>query len=257
MLDRFANHAADRSTSRCALQAQIHIIMGRRPVIPADMQRSPEERREILRRYMNERGLRVSTWAKAAGVKKNSIYNFLNLHSDSLDHLTYAKLAREQGIPVHRLTGDSPEPPSPTSLWVAGHVEAGSFREAVEWDRSEWYAVDVPVPQRFRGVAKALEVRGPSMNLEYPEGSVVIWVDMLSFRAPQNDDHVIVYAHRQDGTIEATVKELRIVNGKQWLWPRSSDPEHQTPIEVENPGPEIKSIEITGIVLGGYKARVF
>jgi SOS-response transcriptional repressor LexA len=220
------------------------------------MQRLPEERREILRRYMQEHGLKVAQWAKEAGVGKNSIYNFLNRHSDSLDHLTYAKLARHQKIPVHRLTGDIPEPPSPTTLWVSGHVQAGMFREAVQWDQSEWYPVDVPVPQRFRGSAKALEVRGPSMNLEYPEGSVVIWVDMLQFRPARDGDHVIVFAYSMDDTIEATVKELRIADGKHWLWPRSTDPAHQAPVDLDNPGEQIKSIEVKGIVIGGYKPRV-
>jgi phage repressor protein C with HTH and peptisase S24 domain len=117
--------------------------------------------------------------------------------------------------------------------------------------------VDVPVPQRFRGSAKALEVRGPSMNLEYPEGSVVIWVDMLQFRPARDGDHVIVFAYALDDTIEATVKELRIAEGKHWLWPRSTDPAHQAPVDMDNPGEQIKSIEVKGIVIGGYKPRVF
>jgi SOS-response transcriptional repressor LexA len=225
--------------------------------MPADMLKSADERREILRRYIKDNNLKIASWAKASGVPKNSIYNFLNLHSDSLDHLTYAKLARQQGIPVYRLTGEIPEAPSPTTLWVAGHVEAGMFREAVEWDRSEWYSVDVPVAARFRGMAKALEVRGPSMNLEYPEGSIVIWVDVLNSRLPQNGDHVIVYAYAKDDSIEATVKELRIADGKRWLWPRSSDPAHQAPVDLDNPGAEIVSIEIKGIVVGGYRPRVY
>jgi hypothetical protein len=93
------------------------------------------------------------------------------------------------------------------------------------------------------------------MNLEYPEGSIVIWVDVLSFRPARDLDHVIVYAHAKDDGVEATVKELRIVEGKYWLWPRSSDPAHQAPIDVDNPGDHIQSIEIKGIVIGGYKPR--
>jgi SOS-response transcriptional repressor LexA len=220
------------------------------------MARTADEKREILRRFIKERELKVARWAKASGVNANSIYNFLNSHSDGLDLRTYAKLARVAGVPVWKLSGDEPEAPSPTSLWVVGNVEAGAFREAVEWDRSLWYAVDVPVPERFRKVAKALAVRGPSMNLEYPEGSIVIWVDVLDARPPAHEDHVIVYAHANDGTVEATIKEFRIVDNRRWLWPRSSDPSHQTPIDLESPGDGIDRVEIKGLVLGGYKPRI-
>lgn len=230
--------------------------MGFHSVTARRMVRSADDKRDILRRFMNERKLKAGPWAKRAGVSANSIYNFLNGHSEALDLLTYAKLARVENVAASSLSGEQLEPPSPTALWVAGHVEAGAFREAVEWDRALWYAVDVPVPNRFRRVAKALEVRGPSMNLEYPEGSVVVWVDFLDARPPANGDHVIVYAYAADDSLEATVKELRIVNGKRWLWPRSDSPEHQLPVDVDNPGASIRRIELQGLVLGGYKQRV-
>lgn len=219
------------------------------------MDRTPDERREILRAFINERGYKIAEWAKRAGVGKNSIYNFLNGHSDGLDPINYAKLARASEVPAHRLTGETPDPPSPTSIWVVGTIEAGSFKEAVEWDRSKWYAVDVPVPARFRKKSKALEVRGPSMNMEYPEGSVVVWVDQLDFRPARDGDHVIVYSHATDDSIEATVKELRVVDGKQWLWPRSHHPAHQQPIDIDNPPEDVRNVEIQGIVLGGYRPR--
>ncbi len=220
------------------------------------VERTPDERRDILRGFINESGLRVARWAKESGVDKNSIYNFLNGHSKALDPRTYAKLARTAEVPVWRISGEVPEPPSPTSIWVSGSVEAGTFNEATEWDRSRWYSVDVPVPERFRRRAKALEVRGYSMDVEYRPGAVVIWVDFLDFRPPRHEDHVIVYAIRSDEQIEATVKELRIDDaGKRWLWPRSTKPEHQQPIDTDNPPEGIASIEIKGIVIGDYRPR--
>jgi phage repressor protein C with HTH and peptisase S24 domain len=220
------------------------------------MERTADERREILREFINERGLKIARWAKDSGIDKNSVYNFLNGHSNALDPRTYAKLARVAEIPVWRISGEVPEPPSPTSIWVSGSVEAGAFHEAVEWDRSKWYAVDVPVPERFRRRAKALEVRGFSMDLEYRPGAVVIWVDFLDFRPPRHEDHVIVYAYHADDTVEATVKEFRVDEaGKRWLWPRSTKPEHQQPVEVDNPPTTITSIEIKGIVIGDYRSR--
>lgn len=221
------------------------------------MERTADERREILRAFIKERSLKIARWAKDSGVDKNSIYNFLNGHSQALDPRTYAKLARTAECPVWKLSGEQPEPPSPTAVWVSGSVEAGAFKEAVEWDRSRWYAIDVPVPERFRRRAKALEVRGYSMDLEYKPGAVVIWVDYLDYRPPRHGDHVIVYAIAKDGRTEATVKELRIDDaGKRWLWPRSSKPEHQQPIDLDAPGDDIESVEIKGVVIGDYRVRV-
>lgn len=227
-------------------------------IMRSRMERTADERREILRSFIKEGGLKIARWAKDSGVDKNSVYNFLNGHSNALDPRTYGKLARTAEVPVWRISGDMPEPPSPTSIWVSGSVEAGAFHEAVEWDRSRWYSVDVPVPERFRRRAKALEVRGYSMDLEYKPGAVVIWVDFLDFRPPRHEDHVIVYAHHADGKVEATVKELRVDEaGKRWLWPRSTKPEHQQPIDTDTPPDGISSIEIKGIVIGDYRPRAY
>lgn len=231
--------------------------MGRGDDTASVMEKSPDAKREILRRFIQDRGLKVARWAKQSGVSANSIYNFLNEHSSSLDLLTYAKLARTAEVPVWKINGDPPELPNPTTVWVGGFVEAGNYREAVEWDESQRYSVDVPFPPRFAGKAKALEVRGPSMNRRYPPGSVVIWVDCLDFRTPRSGDRVIVYAYTVADQIEATVKELRGEGDDRWLWPDSSDPNHQTPINPRNPPDGIRDVEIKGIVIGSYQAEVF
>lgn len=228
--------------------------MGGGVFIRRRMEKTPDERRELLRRFIKEHGLKIARWAKASGVDKNSLYNFLNGHSKSLDLLTYAKLARSAEEPVWKLTGDMPEPPSPTSVWVVGNVEAGAFKEAIEWDSSLWFPVDVPVPERFRGKAKALQVRGPSMNVDYPDGSIAVWVDTQDFRAARHGDDVIVYSYAKDDGIEATLKELRVDDqGRRWLWPRSNDPLHQMPLEIGNPPENIREIAIKGIVVGCYR----
>lgn len=240
------------------MQAPFHTAICDPLAKGSGMERTPGERRDILRAFIKERGLKIARWAKDSGVDKNSIYNFLNGHSNALDPRTYAKLARSAEVPAWKLSGDAPERPSPTSIWVSGYVEAGNFVEAAEWDRSRWYSVDVPVPDRFRRRAKALEVRGFSMDLEYQPGAVVVWVDFLDFRPPRHGDHVIVYSYCRAGKVEATVKELRIDDdGHRWLWPRSTKPEHQQPIEIDSPGDEIESIEIKGIVIGDYRQRAY
>lgn len=221
------------------------------------MERTADERRDLLRRFIAERKFKVARWAKQSGVAANSLYNFLNGYSDRLEHITYAKLARTAEVPVWQLSGDEPEAPSPTSVWLTGYVEAGEWREAIELDPAEWRSVDVPVAARFRGKARALGVRGNSMNRDYPDGSVAIWVSMLDFRPPQDGDDVVVYSTRHDGKIEATLKRYRLVDGKSWLWPDSHDPLHQSPVDTSDPGDDIESIVVQGIVIGGYRPKIW
>lgn len=228
--------------------------MGGAFCIAPRMDKTPDQRREILRAFISQHELKIATWAKNSGVDKNSIYNFLNGHSKSLDGRTYAKLARTAQVPVWQLTGDAADPPSPTVVWVTGDVQAGLFREAVEWDKRDWFPIDVPVPSRFQGRAKALKIVGTSMNRTYPDGSVAIWVDMLDYRPPRSGDNVVVYSYRRDGTVEATLKEYQVdEQGEKWLWPRSHDPAHQAPVNTRSPPEEIRDIEIKGIVIGSYR----
>lgn len=256
LLDCVGDHAADKSISGYVFQVEKHTRMCKGGFISRRMAKTPDEKREILRRFIQKHSLKIAPWCKSSGVDKNSVYNFLNSHSQSLDLRTYAKLARTVPAPVWQLSGDEPEPPSPTSIWVTGDVQAGAFRQAIEWDQSEWYPVDVPVPARFRGRAKALEVRGTSMNVDYPEGSVAIWVDMLDFRPPQSGDDVVVYSICQDDLVEATIKEYRVDDdGTRWLWPRSHDPLHQAPVNIRTPGDRVKEIMIQGLVIGSYRPR--
>lgn len=255
-IDDVMNHASLKSTYGCALQLEKHIGMGVTFATRMKMSRTPDEKRELLRQFISRKGLRIAAWAKQAGVGKNSIYNFMNGHSDGLDLRTYAKLARAAGVPSWELSGERPEVTEPVGIWVCGHVQAGDFREAVEWIRDDWYHIDVPVPERFRRMAKALEVRGTSMNLEFREGAIVIWVSVLDARPPRDGDHVIVYSRCDDGRIEATVKLLRILDGKKWLWPQSDDPEHQQPIDISSPPKDVTEIEIVGLVIGDYRARL-
>ncbi|MCB4862980.1 MULTISPECIES: LexA family protein [Sphingobium] len=248
------NHALLESTYGCAFQDEKHISMGLRSDIRGGM--TPDQKRDLLRKAIKDFGTNVQQWAKAAGVSKNALYNFLNGHSDGLDHMTYAKLARVYNVPSWKISGEAPEPATPAPIWVMGHVQAGYFREAVEWERSDWYDVDVPVPPRFKNRARALEVRGTSMNREYKEGAVVIWVPMLDARPPRDGDHVIVYSYSAHGLVEATVKLFQERNGKRWLWPQSDDPEFQTPVDVDHPGGDVERIEIIGLVIGDYRPRI-
>ena len=147
-----------------------------------------------------------------------------------------------------------------TSLRVRGAVEAGTWAEAVEWPEEDWGTIVVPKPEDDYAEVFALEVRGPSMNLEYPPGTYLICATLSHYNfPPAPDDHVIVRRRNKAGETEATVKELRRdLEGRWWLWPKSTHPDHQTPLAVPAgpfDGTEEDEVRVIAVVVGCYKRK--
>jgi len=142
-----------------------------------------------------------------------------------------------------------------SSLPVVGAVQAGHWVEAVTWDQDDWYEISIPPDRRYPDQRRyGLEVRGPSMNELYPEGSVVICVPLVQLgREPRHGERVVIERRRCDGCVEATVKEYRVTDDGIWLWPRSTHPSFQQPLSFPDSGDE--EVSITGLVVGSYRAE--
>ena len=135
---------------------------------------------------------------------------------------------------------------------VVGVLQAGAWREAVEFPEDDQRLVEAPIPDTIDGIPtrrlelQAFEVSGSSMNRIYPEGTIVYAASTMSYREPESDDRVIVIRRDKHGLVEATLKELIIGDdGKKWLWPRSYDPEHQAPLPYANGD----DVTVSGIVV--------
>ncbi len=131
------------------------------------------------------------------------------------------------------MINDAVEPIELTRIPVVGAVEAGTWREAVEWAPSDRYDLAVNPDPENPGVRRfGLVVRGPSMNLVMPEGTHLICAKLLDLgENPEPDDYVICRRRQPNGLMEATVKQYKVDrDGKHWLWPRSDHPAHQAPI---------------------------
>lgn len=135
------------------------------------------------------------------------------------------------------LPADNAGPPAmPISLatvFVRGSVEAGVWREAIEWHEDDWYSVTAPSDDRYPGIERfGLLVRGNSMDRIYPEGTILVCVRFADIaRSPEPGDRVICLRRSRTGEYEATVKEYDLdAQGRHVLWPRSTQPEYQTPI---------------------------
>jgi transcriptional regulator with XRE-family HTH domain len=132
---------------------------------------------------------------------------------------------------------------------VKGFVQAGAWAETWEWHEDEHYTVPVPDDPALRHFTlHAAETRGPSMNRRYPEGTVLVFTDVIETQSDiQIGKRYIVERERADGMREATVKTLwRDDAGKVWLLPESDDPLFQEPIPIE--GGENDTVRIVGRV---------
>lgn len=143
-------------------------------------------------------------------------------------------------IPVSELPGRAVD--------VVTRVQAGAWRSAAEWDEGDRYPVPAILPKVWENVPiHAAEVEGGSMNQFYPDGSIVFVAPLEHVPGGlKNGQHVVVVKH-EHGEYEVTLKEYVVdTDGKKWLWPRSSMPEHQAPIQYSRSA----ELAIRGVVVG-------
>lgn len=134
--------------------------------------------------------------------------------------------------------------PGGTEILVRGTVQAGLWRPAGDWEAAEHdqYAehvvIGLPDWARPRDVF-ALKVRGRSMDLIYPEGSVLVCAGPHALPGPiKSGDRVVIQRWNRAGEIEMTCKEIQQdAQGRIWLVPKSSQPEHQAPIPLPRRAP--------------------
>lgn len=140
-------------------------------------------------------------------------------------------------------------------IFIQGSVAAGVFKERMEIAEEDWETftgspdVKAPISNRF-----GLRVEGRSMDLLYPPGTVIECVRYWGNEPIPNGKRVIVQRTHEDGRIETTVKEYaKDESGTEWLVPRSSLPEFQTPFRCDQPEPGIARIEIVAVVVASIR----
>ncbi|GAA4247868.1 hypothetical protein GCM10022293_05100 [Azospirillum formosense] len=210
-----------------------------------------------IKRLRKSRGLNQHEFAEMLGVSQPTVSRWERDQQEP---------EFDQIVALAELAGESPqqfaygervnEELTLQPVFVMGAVQAGHWVEAVEWEREGWYTISLPPHPQFPNVKRfGLEVRGPSMNRVFPEGSVVECVRFEDIHAgPQPDDYVVVERHRTDGCIEATVKKFVIHDGEPWLLPESDHPAFQRSIQLNNGHEDdVESVVIAGLVIGSYR----
>jgi SOS-response transcriptional repressor LexA len=137
---------------------------------------------------------------------------------------------------------------------LMGEIQAGVWREAIEFHPEEQRLVEFPSEDMPPFTMQAFLVRGDSMDRIYPAGAIVYVAGVIeNALTPGDGDIVLVQRMDGHGRFEATLKELVIRDdGSKWLWPRSTNPEFQAPISVGQRDAEDYDVQITGIVQGAF-----
>jgi transcriptional regulator with XRE-family HTH domain len=164
------------------------------------------------------------------------------------------KLAELAGVPFGEWVGVEPVTTKNVRarmVPVVGELCAGQWREAIEFDPADREMVPVLLDPDMPGYQlEGYIVRGTSMNRFYPDGSIVFAAATISNGLqPSNGDHVLVSRRNKKGLYEASLKEYVVeADGSKWLWPRSSDPQHQAPLHMGGS----EEVTITGIVRASF-----
>lgn len=163
---------------------------------------------------------------------------------------------------------------------VIGEVEAGAWREAIEWPQDRQFEIPLLRIGKYPDARTyGLKLAGDSMDRYYPlPNTIVINIPFLDIeRAPLPGEVVIAQRQRHD-MFEATCKVYTIVGDAAYLEPRSTNPAH-APIRLIRSKAELQQarqkketyaivegameaprdvdiVTVTGLVVGAYTEQV-
>jgi len=144
------------------------------------------------------------------------------------------RLSRALGCTDAEILGLPPVPVDPVS--VRGAIEADAYQVAPVWPVDDWYPVTMPEDDRFAGIERyGLEVRDASANQRYPQGTILICVDVGDLNEPPKaGQRVICHRRNKQGHVEVTCRGLGDADQDGWLDPLSNDPRHQQQIAIDD-----------------------
>jgi transcriptional regulator with XRE-family HTH domain len=210
----------------------------------------------LLKAKRQQLGIEQADVARIVGANQSTVSKW-ERGTQEPHHRFFPALAEFLGIPRSEFIVMEPPQEPAVGYWLTtrlvGAVQAGEWIEAVEWPVDEQERFVFPCSRdvaKFK--AQAFEVRGDSMDLVYPEGTIVIAVSTIATGLrPQYGDRVIVTRRNDHGEYEVTIKEYRIITDnpkrpRALLFPRSSNPQWQDPLPADDPHMETT---VTGIVV--------
>lgn len=197
--------------------------------------------------------------ADAFGVSQPTIFRWLRGTSPEGHHRDLVNEAFEK-LPGRQVQTQTQivHAPETSGIEVAGIIQAGNWLDTSLIDDAADERDFIPVARdhRFPHARQyALEVRGDSMDREYPEGSYVICVDFSESGLKMRDGMIVHIERWRHDLREITLKVLRREGDGWCLEPRSHNPIHK-PIFMDGYVEEGTEVRIRGVVIGDYRRRV-
>jgi hypothetical protein len=228
-----------------------------------------EHRRDALRHALAAANMRPSDAARAAGfTTANQIFNFLNGRANSLSQDTIERLAQViPGSSIASLTANETRQAPISAIQgviVRAVAEGGKMRDSFDVPKREQFEVALPVePEHQRAGAFGVSVHAPGFERVFPNGTILVCVPIPQYKAPLVTGTKLILQRVVGKDTEVTVRELRIdPRERAWLWLRSDDPEHQSPIEMPWPftnemwKQDTSRFAVTAVVVGAYMPQV-
>lgn len=201
--------------------------------------------------------------ARALGVKEQTYYSHENGNS-GLRPKVAEQYARKFKVSLEWLltgrgemsaVGALPYEDEVAGLPLLGTIQAGHWIEATSAEGADYEMVPVVRDQRFPHAKQyALRVVGDSMDLDYPDGSIVTCVSFADSGLSLAEGMIVhVERHRAGGQlVEMTLKLVERRKGKLYLVPRSTNPKHHAfPVD----GDSDTEVVCKGVVVGGWSPR--
>ncbi len=216
--------------------------------------------RLLLENALHKKGMSMKAASIAAGLGETTLRDALKRNrSMTIDNfIAVAETLEVSPGDLLVEASRSIEYQAKRQLSVIGSSQAGAW---LEFEEEEFVGQYIPVEETsefFSCRQYALLVKGTSINKIIPENDYALCVDFadLGREAKHNDVVVVQRTRGQDGIRETTIKQvvfdLEPENGSHIsLWPRSTDPKHQTPIEL-GALEDDTSVSIVSLVWGRF-----
>lgn len=195
-------------------------------------------------------GLTQKEFGEKVGVPQSTVHKWENSAQNPRIN-TLKKLADLAGETYLQFIGKEMVPidgvPS-RRIQVITSLQAGEWRETPEWDPSDRYEVLISLPSNFDNLPlHAAVVRGESMNVFYPDGSIVFITPLENYPGGLKSGMHVAAVNHDHGSYEVTLKEYIIdEKGEKWLVPRSTSLEHQQPVKFDKRN---NMVQIVGVVV--------
>lgn len=205
-----------------------------------------------------EHGITYTDIARRAGVDPATLTRFMNnpSYKPNLSDTTIQKIA-------DAMRKQPPEPPSTTHLprahslptvEVVGTAAAGLWKD-VSIIAEDYGHEIIPVVEspRYAGYEQyALLVEGNSINRVIQDGEYAICVGWGDLGIEPTNGQLVHVERSRGGLHEVTIKKVMVTGAGVELWPDSSDPRFQTPVDLAHDDDDTE-VRIRGLVIGKFR----